>query len=137
LVEGERLEGELSKAIFAFDVWVDGTDWHKVINERTAGRAKADYWRDVTDAWADVPYTAMRARKLGLPRSTPNASRVATYRNRPELKCGVRVTAEGGTGVIVDGNGSANFDVLFDDDSPRYAGLRLNCHPAYIEQVSE
>lgn len=122
--------------VFAFDVWVAGTDWHKIINERTPGRAKRDYHRSVVDAWPDVPFTAMRVRKLGLPRSTPQAVHVAGLRSRPDLKCGVRVRAEGGTGVIVDGNDSANFDVLFDDDSPRYAGMRLNCHPAYIETVS-
>lgn len=121
--------------VFAFDVWVAGTDWHKTINARNAGKAKYDYFLDVTDAWADIPYTRMRARKLGLPESTERAIRVAKYRNRPELKCGIRVRAEGGIGVIVDGNSSANFDVLFDDDSPRYAGERLNCHPAYIELV--
>jgi hypothetical protein len=123
--------------VFAFDVWVKGTDWHQVVNERTPGRAKLLYYRSVVDAWPDVPYTAMRVRKLGLAQSTAKATRVADYRNRPDLKCGVRVKAEGGTGRIVDGNDSANFDVLFDDDSPRHAGMRLNCHPAYIETISQ
>ena len=121
--------------VFAFDVWVKDTGWHRMVNARTAGQAKREYHLDVIDAWPDVPYTAMRCRKLGLAQSTAKANRVAAYRNRPELKCGVRVKAEGGIGRIVDGNDSANFDVLFDDDSPRYPGQRLNCHPGYIEAL--
>jgi hypothetical protein len=35
--------------------------------------------------------------------------------------------------VIVGHNSSANFDVLFDDDSPRYAGNTLNVHPSEIK----
>lgn len=43
--------------VYAFDVWVKDTNWHKTVNERTPGRAKREYHRDVTDAWPDVPYT--------------------------------------------------------------------------------
>lgn len=61
---GDEREAEVSK-IFAFEVSVAGTDWTKIINAQTAGKAKYQYWQDVTDAWPDVPITAMRARKFG------------------------------------------------------------------------
>lgn len=122
--------------VYAFDVWVKDTDWHKIVNERTPGRAKREYHRSVIDAWPDIPYTAMRCRKLGQPQTPREFTRTALYRGYQggEIKCGDRVKAEGGTGVIVGNNSSANFDVLFDADSPRYANQRLNCHPAYIEK---
>lgn len=123
--------------VYAFDVWVAGTDWHASINDRTAGRAKADYFRDVKESWPDIPFTAMRARKIGAPQSNVDFVRTAIYRGfeRGAIKCGDRVRTGSGTGVIVGANSSANFDVLFDDDSPRYAGLKLNCHPASIEVI--
>jgi hypothetical protein len=119
--------------VFAFEVSVAGTDWTKVINHRSAGKAKYEYWRDVTESWPDVPITAMRARKIGAPRTSEAFERNAKYRGMPEVKCGQRVKVGNALGVIVGHNSSANFDVLFDDDAPKYAGRRLNVHPQEIE----
>lgn len=123
--------------IFAFVVSVVGTDWTKIVNARTSGKAKYQYWLDVTDAWPDVPITAMRARKYnsGRPYTSPEFERNAKYRGLPDVKCGQRVRVGGSEGVIVGHNSSANFDVLFDDDAPRYAGLRLNVHPQELEII--
>lgn len=114
--------------VFAFEVSVKDTDWKKVINAHSAGQAKADYWRDVRECW-DVPFTAMRCRKLGKPETSSAFIRNAVYRGLPDVRCGQRVNVGNATGVIVGHNSSANFDVLFDTDSPRFAGLRLNVHP--------
>ena len=116
--------------VFAFEVWVHGTDWKTTVNARTAGKAKRDYHLDVIDAWPDVPYTAMRCRKLGPPQTSREFERNARYRGLPQVKCGDRVWCGTAVGRIVGHNDSANFDVLFDDDSPKYAGLRLNVHPS-------
>jgi hypothetical protein len=116
--------------IFAFNVSVKGTDWTKVVNAHTRGKAKREMWLSVTDCYPDVPFTAMRARKRGVPVTTDDFRRTANYRGRPAVRCGDRVTCRGGgRGVVVGSNSSANFDVLFDLDSPLYAGQRLNCHP--------
>ena len=120
-------------ALFAWEVSVKGTDWTKIVNARTAGQAKRDYHLDVRDAWPDVPYTAMRCRKIGAPHTSERFKHNARYRGMPEVRCGQRVKVGDARGVIVGHNDSANFDVLFDDDSPRYAGMRLNCHPDGIE----
>jgi hypothetical protein len=118
------------KDVFAFEVTVKGTNWHQVINHATAGKAKAKYWRDVRESWPDVPFTAIRCRKLGSPRTSAEFVRNAVYRGLPNVKCGQRVQVGQSAGVIVGHNSSANFDVLFDDDSPLYAGQILNVHPS-------
>lgn len=114
--------------VFAFAVSVKGTNWTTMINARNRGSAKAEYWRDVRECW-DVPFTAMRARKIGEPYTSEGFIRNAAYRGLPNAHCGQRVMVGSASGVIVGHNSSANFDVLFDDDSPRFAGMRLNVHP--------
>lgn len=116
-------------SVFSFEVTVKGTLWVSIINARSAGRAKAEYYRSVTESWPDIPFTSIRARKIGLPYTSPNFARNAEYRGLPGLKCGQRVRVGAGLGVIVSSNSSANMDVLFDDDSPQYSGLTLNVHP--------
>jgi hypothetical protein len=127
----------MSDQVFAFKVSVKGTDWTKIINARTAGKAKYQYWLDVTDCWPDVPITAMRARKYnaGRPYTSPEFERNAKYRGMPEIKCGQRVKVGNSLGIIVGHNSSANFDVLFDDDAPKYGGQTLNVHPQEIELI--
>lgn len=119
-----------NNAVFAFEVSVVGTNWTAVINARTRGQAKREYHLQVTDAWPDIPYTAVRCRKLGASRSSDEFIRNAEYRGLPGARCGQRVRVGKGRGVIVGHNSSANFDVLFDSDSPTYPGQRLNVHPA-------
>ena len=123
----------MSTELFAWEVSVKGTEWTKIVNARTRGRAKRDYHLDVRDAWPDVPYTAMRCRKIGAPHTSESFKRNARYREMPAVRCGQRVKVGEARGVIAGHNDSANFDVLFDDDSPKYAGLTLNCHPSGIE----
>lgn len=123
--------------VLAFEVSVAGTDWSKIINARTAGKAKYEYWRSVTESWPDVPITAMRARKYngGRPYTSLEFERNAKYRQMPDVKCGQRVKVGDSFGVIVGHNSSANFDVLFDDDATRHGGQRLNVHPQEIVLV--
>lgn len=116
-------------SVFSFEVTVKGTLWTTILNARTAGRAKAEYYRSVSESWPDIPFTAIRAKKLGAPYTSPNFARNAEYRGMKGLKCGQRVRVGAGLGVIVSSNSSANMDVLFDDDSPQYRGLTLNVHP--------
>ena len=115
--------------VFSFEVSVRDTEWSRIVNARTRGRAKLIMHRSVTESWPDVPFTAMRARKIGTPHTSADFVRNANYRGMPGIKCGQRVNVGEARGVIVGHNASANFDVLFDDDSPKYAGLTLNCHP--------
>lgn len=123
--------------VFAFEVSVAGTDWTTIINHRSAGKAKYEYWLNVTESWPDVPITAMRARKIGKAHTTPGFERNAKYRGMPDIKCGQRVKVGNSRGVIVGHNSSANFDVLFDDDAPRHAGRRLNVHPREVELIDD
>ena len=118
-----------SPALFAYEVSVAGRDWRQIVNARTPGKAKHSYHRQVLDAWPDVPFTAMRCRKVGAPQTSDAFRRNAAYRGLPDVRCGQRVIVGEARGAIVGHNSSANFDVLFDDDSPRYAGLTLNVHP--------
>jgi hypothetical protein len=122
--------------VFAFKCSVAGTNWSQLVNHRTAGKAKADYWRDVRESWPDIPYTAIRARKIGRPETTEAFIGNAIYRGLPDVRCGQRVRVGNSEGVIVGHNASANFDVLFDDDAPKYAGLVLNVHPDSCEMIA-
>ena len=120
--------------IYAFEVTVAGENWQTVINERTAGRAKAEYFRDLRDSWPSIPFTALRCRKLGQPRNVDGFKHTAEYRGLPDANCGDRVRVGDALGVIVGKNCSANFNVLFDDDAPAYGGQVLNVHPASIDE---
>lgn len=41
----------MANEVFAFEVSVAGTDWTQIINARSRGMAKSQYFRQVTDAW--------------------------------------------------------------------------------------
>ena len=119
--------------IAAFECNVVGTDWQCVVNARTAGQAKAVYWRDVHESWESVPFTAVRVRRLGAPQDTDRLRHVARYRG-VNFRAGDRVNCGGALGYIVDGDSGACFTVLFDEDSP-YKGGRLVVHPSDIVSV--
>lgn len=122
--DGERRE------VFAFEVSVKGTEWTRVVNASTSGQAKAWYHAEVSDPWPEIPFTAIRCRKLGPAQSSEEFLRNAEYRGVPEVRCGQRVLVGKARGVIVGHNSSANFDVLFDADSPLFPNVRCNVHPA-------
>jgi hypothetical protein len=114
----------------SFEVWPDGKpEWARTINARSAGKAKGEYHRDLTESWPDVPFTKIRARKIGKPMTSERFRANAKYRGMPDVECGQRVTVNGNAGTITGHNSSANFEVLFDDDAPHYDGLKLNVHP--------
>lgn len=123
--------------VFAFACGVVGQEPTRTVNHRSAGKAKAAYLADVRDCWPDVQFTDLFARKLGPAVTSDQFKRNALYRGMPEVRCGTRVlvaTAQGqARGAIVGHNASANFDVLFDDDGPLFAGLVLNVHPGDIK----
>lgn len=121
--------------VFAFECNVAGKDWADTINAHTRGKAKAAYFSRVREAWPDIPFTALLCRKLGRPHTNNGFVRNAEYRGMPEVRCGQRVRVGKAIGAIVGHNSSANFDVLFDLDSPEWAGLTLNCHPAGVELI--
>ena len=124
--------------VFAFEVWVVGfSEGSHIINAQSLGKAKYQVWRDILDPWPDTPFTAMRGRKIGPAHTSEQFKRNAVYRGMPDIKCGQRVRVGTDCGTIVGHNSSANFNVLFDDDSPKYAGLTLNVHPQEIEIVKE
>lgn len=116
-----------STTLQAFECNVRGRDWRRVINALSPGKAKYEYYLDVRDAWADIPFTLVTVRRLG-PCSTSEEFR-ATARGRgvPFAHVGMRVTVGDDAGIIVGNNSSANFNVLFLEG--QYKGLTLNCHP--------
>ena len=125
-------------ACFAFEVWVKTRpEFRRTINARSAGKAKSDYLCDLNESWPDYKFTDLAVRRLGLPRTSEGFTRNAAYRGVPDVRCGQRVIVGKGRGTIVGHNCSANFDVLFDDDSPDYPGLTLNVHPSSVEYERE
>ena len=123
------------RACFAFEVWVDGQQsWARTINARSSGKAKAEYHRSVSECY-QVDFCRMRCRKIGGPVTTSQFMHNAAYRGMPEIRCGQRVRVGENPGVIVGHNESANFNVLFDDNSPEYPGLTLNVHPRDVKII--
>ena len=117
-------------ALHAWAVRRVGDDHESIVNHTSRGRAIADSLHDWQDAWPDTKFTDMRARKVGAPITTARLRRVAEYRGTPWAHAGARVElADGRCGFIVDGNDSANFDVLLD------GGCTVNCHPCDIKPL--
>jgi hypothetical protein len=117
--------------VFAFECGIVGTEFRTIVNARSRGKAKSQYWRDVLDAFQGLPYTKVTARKIDSPRTSEQFRRCAKNRGLPELRCGDRVQlAPFVNGVVVGHDASANFRVLFDDDSDKYPGMTLSVHPS-------
>lgn len=123
---------------FAFEVWAKGLpEWARFINARTANKAKYEYLVDLQEAWPGYGYIDLRVRKVGPCHTSAEFRRNANYRGLPDVECGQHVRIGVGSGVIVGHNYSANFNVLFDDDSLKYAGLTLNVHPSIMKMHNE
>lgn len=110
--------------LFAFEVRVRWLDKGSIVNERTAGRAKASVFGDLDEY---CKFTDLRVRKLGPPHTSAAFLRTAKYRGMPDLRCGDEVNVCGRRGLVVGHNDSANFDVLFHEGD--WAGCVLNVHP--------
>ena len=109
-------------AVFAFACGINGREGSTTINHRTAGKARYSYLLDLRDVYSKLKFADIRVRKLGPPVTSEAFARCARYRGLPELRCGDRVELREGMrcgmrGVVVGHDDSANFDVLFDDDS--------------------
>ena len=105
-----------------------GSDHERILNRETAGQAKADYFRDISEI--GCRYTDIRVRRLGAPITTDGLARTAKRRGVPFARAGMRVKVGDDFGHIVDNNDSSNFDVLF--ETGRHKGLTLNCHPNWM-----
>lgn len=112
----------------AFACRLRGSDHETILNRATAGQAKADYFRDVSEI--GCRYTDIRVRRLGGPVTTADLVRTATYRGVPFVRAGMRVKVGDDFGRIVGHNDSANFNVLF--ETGKWAGQTLNCHPNWM-----
>lgn len=120
--------------IYAFECFPkDKPEWSSIINHSSRGKAKTEYWSRVNESW-DIPFTEIRARKVGGPQTSEDFARNAEYRGLPNIKCGQRVKVGANCGAIVGHNSSANFRVLFDEDS-KYKGSILSVHPSGIEII--
>lgn len=126
------------RAVFAWECNVRGKDWRRTINHLTAGKARYEYLRDLLDCWPDATFADITVRKVGSAHTSEAHKRTASYRGRPELTAGRRVEVCSGSqralGVIVGHNDSANFDVLFDEDTYFKGGIG-NVHPSEIRAL--
>ena len=127
------------REVFAWECNVRGKDWQRTINHLTAGKARYEYLMDLRDAWPDATFADITVRKVGPAHTSEAFLRTATYRGMPSLRCGARVEVLCGTkralGVIVGHNDSANFDVLFDEDTYFNGGIG-NVHPSELRPVA-
>ena len=127
------------REVFAWECNVRGKDWQRTINHLTAGKARYEYLLDLRDAWPDATFADITVRKIGPAHTSEAFKRTATYRGMPALTCGQRVEVCSGSqralGVIVGHNDSANFDVLFDEDTYFKGGIG-NVHPSELRTVA-
>lgn len=118
----------------AISWWHDKADY-TIVNELSRGRAKAKFFREVSEPWPDLKYTDIRCRVFGPPHTSSHFIRNAAYRQIPSVRCGDKVQVGAhGEGLIVGHNSSANFDVLF--TTGKWKGLTLNVHPSDLKGVS-
>lgn len=126
--------------VFAWECNVRGKEWQRIINHLTAGKARYEYLLDLRDSWPGVTFADITVRKVGPAHTSEAFRRNAVYRGRTELTCGARVEVVSGSqralGVIVGHNDSANFDVLFDEDTYFKGGIG-NVHPSEIRLVHD
>lgn len=123
------------RQVFAWECNVRGKNWQSTINHLTASKARYRYLLDLRDAWPDATFADITVRKIGPAHTSEAFKRTAAYRGRPELTCGARVEVcsggERALGFIVGHNDSANFDVLFDEDTYFKGGVG-NVHPSEL-----
>lgn len=111
----------------AFECNVRGKDWKHTVHAQTAGKARYEYWRDLHEAWPDIPFTAVTCHVSGPATSSEAFRNTALYRHVPFAYVGMRVIVGNWRGVLAGVNSSANFDVIFEDGP--HVGQKLNCHP--------
>lgn len=111
-------------------VWhVSRPDWAREVSGFTRGKALSEYFRSLRECWK-VEFVDLRAELVpGGPQTSNDFLRCASSRGLPNLRCGQRVRVGESLGTVVGHNESANFRVLFDLESPRYAGEVLSVHP--------
>lgn len=117
----------------AYEVGVKGTEWSRVVHHVSAAKAKYAYYRDVREPWPDLRFQDLTCRALGSPVQTEKFQHTANY-SGVDFRIGDEVEVCGESGVLVDSNSMANFDVLF--LTGKYKGQTLNCHPAEISRAA-
>ena len=103
---------------------LDGEHW-TTINALSSGMAKSEFWSSSLER--DVPYIYIKCRVEGLPYTSEEYKRMATYRKIEFSYCGMPVKVGDWNGVIVGYNSSSNLDVLAIDGP--YKNQVCNCHP--------
>lgn len=103
------------KTIGSFNVWhVLKPEWSHVVTAKTPTVARYLYFLKIQDAFSDIRYVDIRARKLPGLVTSDRLRRVAEYRG-VELVAGSRVWFRGVGGCVVDGTDDCNFMVEWDD----------------------
>lgn len=121
----------------AYSCTVVGTNWDTVVHALTREKARYLYWRQVTDAWPDTPFTAIRARLLGLPRTTEKFHHTALYR-KAWFRIGDKVRVGNSIGFVADSDDSANFviHVISGEWANRIVHVHISeIHPVETEGV--
>lgn len=126
----------------SYECNVKGADWSRYVHATSAGKARYQYWLDVSDPWPDVKITDITVRSCRqimrnvtkLPGGGEYCKVEHTAKHRGlNVKEGSVVRWEGNCGWIVDSNGSANFRVLM-SEGPN-AGHEVVIHPSEFEVV--
>ncbi len=123
--------------VTGYAVRIRGRWEHTYINAASPGKAKLQFLLDLDGCFPDLRFTDLRVRKLKAPHTSLSFIRNARYRGLEDLKCGQKVRVGEAFGTVVGHNASANFDVLFDEKSPKYPGQRLSVHPAELQVINE
>lgn len=95
----------------------------------TAGKARYQYFLDISDCCPDLSITQIDVRSAGgrAPSLSERLLRVGELRGLPmRLYRGMTIEVDGERGLIVDGNDSLNLDVCFER-----SGQTHNCHPTW------
>ena len=119
----------------AYEIGVKGTDWQQIIYHTSPGKAKYEYWCNVTDPWPDVQFKDLTCRVVPIPSHDERLARTAKYRGVPDWKIGDIVSHGDSRGWLTGSDDSANFRVHFFDG--KLAGCRLSCHVSELKREAD
>ncbi len=129
----------MATIVRTFEVGIKGDHEGKysaVIYALSPGKAKYEYMRRIWEVWGKdgtwngepISFAILTCRRVG--EFEPLSLRwTADNRGLSFVHAGTLIEVDGERGVIVSGNDSGNFDVLF--TAGKHKGLTLNCHPKW------
>ena len=127
------------RPVLCYECWFSHAPWrgrhgnidHETVYAFSSGAAKARYLRLVREFWGDIPFIAIRARRLKEFPEDANLTKICKYRGIPTLRAGKSIVSIGGKiATAIGANDSANINVIYE------TGTTGSVHPNGLTVIS-